>query len=133
MPSQIYEQAETRSAVRHDVIANKSREQHTSSPKLKFPPSKTVLWIGAAAVVILFALAYFFLMPVAEVATVQRGTAISAVYGTVRIEPAFVFTWLALGDVRLRQGNRTGAAADARRAQSLAGTSAAAPVFSMSE
>ena len=41
-------------------------------------------------VVILFALAYFFLMPNAEVATVQRGTAISAVYGTVRIEPAFV-------------------------------------------
>jgi RND family efflux transporter MFP subunit len=30
------------------------------------------------------------MMPVAEVATVRRGTAISAVYGTVRIEPAFV-------------------------------------------
>src|SRR5262245_36841352 len=29
-------------------------------------------------------------MPVAEIATVRRGTAISAVYGTVRIEPAFV-------------------------------------------
>jgi RND family efflux transporter MFP subunit len=29
-------------------------------------------------------------MPVAEVAAVRRGTAISAVYGTVRIEPAFV-------------------------------------------
>src|SRR6266404_4911263 len=29
-------------------------------------------------------------MPVAEVATVRRGTAISAVYGTARIEPAFV-------------------------------------------
>src|SRR5438309_199422 len=29
-------------------------------------------------------------MPVAEVATVRRGTAISAVYGTVRIEPVFV-------------------------------------------
>lgn len=29
-------------------------------------------------------------MPVAEVATVRRGTAISAVYGTVRIEPIFV-------------------------------------------
>ncbi len=37
-----------------------------------------------------FALAYYFLMPVAEVVTVRRGTAISAVYGTVRIEPAFV-------------------------------------------
>ncbi len=39
---------------------------------------------------LLFAVAYYFLMPVAEVATVRRGTAISAVYGTVRIEPAFV-------------------------------------------
>ena len=39
---------------------------------------------------LLFALAYYFLMPVAEVVTVRRGTAISAVYGTVRIEPAFV-------------------------------------------
>src|SRR5438046_6961984 len=29
-------------------------------------------------------------MPVAEVVTVRRGTAISAVYGTVRIEPAFL-------------------------------------------
>src|SRR2546429_5426676 len=29
-------------------------------------------------------------MPVAEIAVVRRGTAISAVYGTVRIEPAFV-------------------------------------------
>lgn len=29
-------------------------------------------------------------MPVAEVAIVRRGTAVSAVYGTVRIEPAFV-------------------------------------------
>jgi RND family efflux transporter MFP subunit len=29
-------------------------------------------------------------MPLAEVATVHRGTAISAVYGTVRIEPSFI-------------------------------------------
>jgi len=29
-------------------------------------------------------------MPVAEVATVRRGTALSAIYGTVRIEPTFV-------------------------------------------
>src|SRR5215470_9513946 len=89
MVSNIYEQAETRSA-RHGVIANKRRGQQTSSPKLKFPKSKTVLWIGAAAVLVLFAATYFFLMPVAEVTTVRRGTAISAVYGTVRIEPAFV-------------------------------------------
>ena len=39
---------------------------------------------------LLFALTYYFLMPVAEVVTVRPGTAISAVYGTVRIEPAFV-------------------------------------------
>jgi RND family efflux transporter MFP subunit len=57
---------------------------------LKLPESKAVLWIGAAALVVVFALAYFFLTPVAEVSKVSRGTAISAVYGTVRIEPAFV-------------------------------------------
>jgi RND family efflux transporter MFP subunit len=57
---------------------------------LKLPESKRVLWGGGAALVLLFAVAYYFLMPVAEVVTVRRGTAISAVYGTVRIEPAFV-------------------------------------------
>ncbi|HJY21074.1 MAG TPA: efflux RND transporter periplasmic adaptor subunit [Chthoniobacterales bacterium] len=54
------------------------------------PESKRVLWGGGAALVLLFAVAYYFLMPVAEVVPVRRGTAISAVYGTVRIEPAFV-------------------------------------------
>jgi RND family efflux transporter MFP subunit len=58
--------------------------------KLKLPESKRILWGGGTAVVLVFAAAYYFLMPVAEVATVRRGTAISAVYGTVRIEPAFV-------------------------------------------
>jgi RND family efflux transporter MFP subunit len=58
--------------------------------KLKLPESKRILWGGGVAVVLVFAAAYYFLMPVAEVATVRRGTAISAVYGTVRIEPAFV-------------------------------------------
>ena len=91
MVSKTYEQAGTRTApAGNERIANNRSGHHTSSSKLKLPESKTVLWIGAAAVVILFALAYFFLMPNAEVATVQRGTAISAVYGTVRIEPAFV-------------------------------------------
>jgi RND family efflux transporter MFP subunit len=33
---------------------------------------------------------YFLTLPVVEVEKVRRGTAISAVYGTVRIEPAFV-------------------------------------------
>ena len=51
---------------------------------------------------VLFALAYFFLMPVAEVATVRRGTAISAVYGTVRIEPAFVVRVRAQNDGFIR-------------------------------
>ena len=91
MVSKIYGQAGTRAATAgHERIANNRSGHHTSSPRLKLPESKTVLWIGAAAIVVLFALAYFFLMPVAEVATVQRGTAISAVYGPVRIEPAFV-------------------------------------------
>ena len=39
--------------------------------------------------VLVFALTYYFLMPVAEVVAVRRGTAISAVYGTVLIERAF--------------------------------------------
>jgi RND family efflux transporter MFP subunit len=58
--------------------------------KLKLPKSRRVLWVGGAALVLAFAAAYYFLMPVAEVSVVRRGTAISAVYGTVRIEPAFV-------------------------------------------
>jgi RND family efflux transporter MFP subunit len=86
----------------HERIANNRSGHHTSSPRLKLPESKTVLWIGAAAIVLLFALAYFFLMPVAEVATVQRGTAISAVYGTVRIEPAFVVRVRAQNDGFIR-------------------------------
>src|SRR5436309_15903389 len=58
--------------------------------RLKLPESKPILWVGGAAFVLLVALAYYFLMPVEEVDTGRRGTAISAVYGTVRIEPAFV-------------------------------------------
>lgn len=57
---------------------------------LKFPPSKKLLWPVALGTLLLFALAYYFFLPVAEVARVKRGTAISAVYGTVRIEPTFV-------------------------------------------
>src|SRR5499427_3224187 len=103
MLSKISEQLLTRrTTAGHDVIANKSHGQHTSSPKLKFPESKTVLWIGGTALVVLFALAYFFLMPVAEVAKVERGTAISAVYGTVRIEPAFVVRVRAQNDGFIR-------------------------------
>jgi len=57
---------------------------------LKFPESKKVWWGGGAALVLVLAVVYYFMMPVAEVASVRRGAAISAVYGTVRIEPAFV-------------------------------------------
>jgi RND family efflux transporter MFP subunit len=56
---------------------------------LKLPESKRVLWVGGALLVLFFAIVWYFFLPVAEVARVQRGTAISAVYGTVRIEPAF--------------------------------------------
>jgi RND family efflux transporter MFP subunit len=48
------------------------------------------LWVAAALLILICGVAYYFFMPVAEVATVHRGTAVSAVYGTVRIEPAFV-------------------------------------------
>jgi RND family efflux transporter MFP subunit len=57
---------------------------------LKLPESKRVLWVLGALLVLICGVAYYFFLPVAEVAVVKRGTAISAVYGTVRIEPAFV-------------------------------------------
>src|SRR6476619_3548735 len=91
MLSKMYQQAAvTAATARHHVIAKKTDGHDTSRPQLKLPESKRTLWGGGVALVALFALAYYFLMPVAEVVTVRRGTAISAVYGTVRIEPAFV-------------------------------------------
>jgi RND family efflux transporter MFP subunit len=111
MLSKVYDQAGTRAdTAEHQRIANNRREPHSTPPKLKLPKSKTVLWIGGAAIVALFALAYFFLMPVAEVTTVQRGTAISAVYGTVRIEPAFVVRVRAQNDgfIRLAESFSSG-------------------------
>src|SRR5438034_2910300 len=91
MLSKIYQQAGTRTIPRqHEFIAKKSHGRETGAPKLKLPESKGVLWGGAAAIVLIFAAVYYFWMPVAEVVTARRGTAISAVYGTVRIEPAFV-------------------------------------------
>ena len=83
-------------------IANQGEGQETSVPKLKLPQSKKLLVAGGAILLLLFALAYYSLMPVAEVATVRRGTAISAVYGTVRIEPAFVVRVRAQNDGFLR-------------------------------
>jgi RND family efflux transporter MFP subunit len=103
MLSKLYEQAGTRAAAAgHEIIAKNSRGHHTSPSKLKLPESKPILWIGGAALVVIFVVAYFFLMPVAEVATVRRGTAISAVYGTVRIEPAFVVRVRAQNDGFIR-------------------------------
>ena len=46
--------------------------------------------MGVPGFVLVLALVYYFLLPVAEVAVVRRGTAIAAVYGTVRIEPTFI-------------------------------------------
>ena len=91
-----------RAATSHEVIAKNNGGHHTNPPKLKLPESKAILLIGAAALVVLFALAYFLLMPVAEVSTVSRGTAVSAVYGTVRIEPAFVVRVRAQNDGFIR-------------------------------
>jgi RND family efflux transporter MFP subunit len=57
---------------------------------LKIADSKRLLWVAVALLILICGVAYYFFMPMAEVAVVRRGTAISAVYGTVRIEPAFV-------------------------------------------
>jgi RND family efflux transporter MFP subunit len=57
---------------------------------LKLPESKKILWLGGGLLVLVCCVVYYVFMPVAEVATVRRGTALSAIYGTVRIEPAFV-------------------------------------------
>ena len=56
---------------------------------LKLPRSKKWLW-GIAPLVVALGVVYYLLLPVAEVATVRRGAALSAVYGTIRIEPSFV-------------------------------------------
>src|SRR5215467_7887446 len=126
MRSNIHRQAGTRTITGGpQVIARNSHERDTSAPKLKLPKSKIILWGGGAAVVFLFALAYFFLMPVAEVVTVSRGTAISAVYGTVRIEAAFVVRVRAQNDgfIRLAEAFSAGRGAigkSVEKGQSLA-------------
>ncbi len=52
--------------------------------------SKKTFWIVGLLVGFLVVLIFFWSRPIAEVEKVQRGTAIAAVYGTVRIEPSFV-------------------------------------------
>jgi RND family efflux transporter MFP subunit len=57
---------------------------------LNVPKSKRVWWVAGALLVLIYGGIYYLFLPVAEVVAVHRGTAFSAVYGTVRIEPAFV-------------------------------------------
>jgi len=103
MLTNIWPKTEARTTTdRHQFIAKKGVGHQTSIPKLKLPESKRLLLGGGAALLLLFALAYYSLMPVAEVAAVRRGTAISAVYGTVRIEPAFVVRVRAQNDGFIR-------------------------------
>ncbi len=54
------------------------------------PQSKKALAFAGVAAALAIGGLYYALLPVAEVAVVRRGTAVSAVYGTVRIEPTFV-------------------------------------------
>lgn len=58
--------------------------------ELKFPSSRKAAWVGAAVLLLILGLFYFLTLPVAEIAVVTRGTAISAIYGTVRIEPTLL-------------------------------------------
>jgi RND family efflux transporter MFP subunit len=58
--------------------------------KLQLPRSKKVTWIAAAALLLGAAIVFFLTLPVAEIAVVRRGKAISAIYGTVRIEPTLL-------------------------------------------
>jgi RND family efflux transporter MFP subunit len=103
MLSNTWQKTETRPITGgHRLIENKRHGDHTSFQKLKIPESKRVLLGAGIALLLLFSVAYYFLMPVAEVVTVRRGTAISAVYGTVRIEPAFVVRVRAQNDGFLR-------------------------------
>lgn len=56
---------------------------------MKLPATKNLIAAGIP-VILLAAAIWYWMLPVAEVVNVRRGTAVSAVYGTVRIESAFV-------------------------------------------
>jgi RND family efflux transporter MFP subunit len=58
--------------------------------QLKLPRSRKLIWVAAAALLLVAGIFYFLTLPLAEVAVVRRGTAISAIYGTVRIEPTLL-------------------------------------------
>jgi RND family efflux transporter MFP subunit len=78
-----------------------------------------VLWAAGAGLLLLLALVYYASLPVAEVAPVQRGTAISAVYGSVRIEPTEIVRVRAQnsGIIRLADPYTSGRAAIGRAVQ----------------
>jgi RND family efflux transporter MFP subunit len=57
---------------------------------LKTQIPKRTLWGFVVLVALILALTYFWRLRVVEVEKLVRGTAVSAVYGTVRIEPSFV-------------------------------------------
>ncbi|HSH39940.1 MAG TPA: efflux RND transporter periplasmic adaptor subunit [Chthoniobacterales bacterium] len=86
---------------------------------MKFRLSKKLAWALAPAAVLIVLLAYFVFLPVAEVAIVQRGTAIAAVYGTIRIEPTLVIPLRAQnsGFIRLVDPFSAGRAAIGRSVQ----------------
>ncbi len=78
--------------------------------------SKQALWTLILLFALLFGAIYFFTLPVVEVESVRRGTAISAIYGTVRIEPVFVVHVRAQnnGFIRLADAVATGRGAIGR-------------------
>lgn len=86
---------------------------------MKFRLSKKLAWALAPAAVLVVLLAYFVFLPVAEVAPVQRGTAIAAVYGTIRIEPTVVIPVRAQnsGFIRLADALSAGRGAIGRSVQ----------------
>lgn len=86
---------------------------------MKFLPSKKLLWVIAAAGLVIIALAYYAWLPVAEVARVRHGTAVAAVYGTLRIEPITMIRVRAqnTGFIRLADPLSAGRAAIGRTVQ----------------
>jgi len=53
---------------------------------LKFSYPKKFVWLAIGGGLLVVAAIYFLTLPVAEIVVVRRGAAISAIYGTVRIE-----------------------------------------------
>jgi len=81
--------------------------------------SKNFLWTVAILAVLIFGVIYYLSLPVAEVEQVRRGNAVSAIYGTVRIEPAFVIQLRAqnIGYIRLAEAAAAGRGAIGKTVQ----------------